>query len=1204
MVSRTMDSKRWSPTKASWLESALNRPETPRHMKQPSQQSPWSKERQARGSVDLGRRGSFKEVTPVGLMRSTGPGGHFKKPSTSAIPDRPDRSKAKEPEPEPVKETVPEPVKGFAAEPVKEAVPEPAELPVPEPVKQEASEPVESLPESAEETRPESISKPQDNITQSTEDISDPSAVEKSLQQEPGSDTTAKGSTKDKPPALAIKPLGSSSASLEPVSPKPKSQSPVVDFRSNLKRREVAKESPKTEEPLAEFKNVFGRLRKTETSNYVAPDKLKDNILKGKAALNTTGGPKKSQRVDEFKDSILKQKEAMKAGGGSLRRNTASENNEPGEPAPAVPEAIAKRQNMTIASHTKTSRSPDAPPSPSPKTPGTPRFSQASPLSPIGDKGLKDFDSSAPTPADDLGPNQSEDQIRDPVLIDSDRGAEQSDGNAGEAIPIDSDRGAERSYGKAGEAISIDSDPTAQTEGQTGEAIPIDSDSPAQSDGQTGEAIPIDSDPTEQTDSQGGEAIPIGSDPIAQSQGQIGDPVPADNERVDENKGADSDEKPNEGTIESKPKDSTEEAGKAVRSLPSDDVAGVTNAPPAAQGPPAKGKLAGRINPALAGLLSRGPPAASEGPKRALPTGIMGESTSSKDTSASFTHMTKNRARGPRRRLPKATAVEPTPSVPVESASPGLETTSFDSKEPEARPVPVDESVGEPSTQLPGGISSPTGETTSEQAASPFTGEPADPRDSMATLTSGPQEPEEVARSPTADLDSNDQQDHEGIDRGIESQKATPPVEPAMSPMPVSPMPVSPPPSYVSEHTVRLSDRYSSPSPSPLQTSFNEERTGSPNGTQRGSAAKFGNSGPRDMSPREKTLPSPPVPPKDVDRPLPSPGLSSPLVSDPAEAKEIISGFFKTTPNCNARVNIDPQLILTSGNSDLKIRTLKKQIWEITADVRRQDLPANQEYILYEGSMYLCVHVFEIENSTRTEVHLWCGDDVPEASIDDAQVFARKVARENGCKLELLKQGKETAHFIGALGGILITRRGSNSRSTSSALYMLCGRRHLGQMVFDEVDLARRNLCSGYPFVISAPFGNLYLWKGKGSGAEETGAARLIGMDLGLTGEIEEVTEGEEPESFFENFPDYKGSGDYIRSEHWHLKPNHAHFQTRLLRIDHELGQRSGFWIRRPGTSSPVIRPNDTAQEIVPFCHRDLTSKDIYILDIFFEIYV
>src|SRR5699024_4913504 len=144
--------------------------------------------------------------------------------------------------------------------------------------------------------------------------------------------------------------------------------------------------------------------------------------------------------------------------------------------------------------------------------------------------------------------------------------------------------------------------------------------------------------------------------------------------------------------------------------------------------------------------------------------------------------------------------------------------------------------------------------------------------------------------------------------------------------------------------------------------------------------------------------------------------------------------------------------------------------------------------------------------------------------------------------------------------------------SSSSAIFMLCGRKHLGQMVFDEVDFTPRNLCTGYPYVLSAMFGKVFLWKGKGSSAEEIGAARLIGMDLGLTGEFEEVAEGEEPSSFYEVFPQHKETGDYIRSDDWLLKPAHDHFRHRLLRVDHELGQRS-FWIRRPGSSSPVVRP-------------------------------
>lgn len=1083
--SRTMDSKRWSPTKASWLESALNRPDSPRHTKQPSQSSPWSRERQPRGSVDLGWRGSLKDVKPpVGLMRTTAPGDHYKKSSISGIPDLssvPDASKALEARPERIQQA--------GREPVNEAAPDSAKETLPEPLldANDNKANVNSLP-------------PAESIAHTS---SPP--IEKAPQHETNPDTAVKDDAQDKPSSQA--PGSSNPASptpQDPIVPKPEPQSPKVDFRSNLRRREAPKESSATEEP--EFKNVFGKLKRTQTSNYVAPDELKDNILRGKAALNVTGGPKKTERVDELKESLLKQKEAMKAGGGSLRRNTAGESNAPGKAAVPIPEAIAKRSTISSTSSGKDSRSPDTLSSPSPKEPETPRLSrgrQQSSLSHLSNEGLLDLESPRPASTGESGQGQSESQNRDSVSRD------------------------------------------------------------------------------------GG--------------------------RAEEDKVVDPEGKLDEGKVDSKPRDSRDEAIKPVRTLPSDNVAGAANAPAVTEGRPTKGKLAGRINPALAGLLSRGPPtAASEVPNKAPLAGAMGESTSESPRSTStepLTHMTKNRTKGPRRRLPRAAAVETAPVGARESGSPSPATRSFDLKQleeqPEAICPSINKSLGNPSSAPPldSQKRSPAiGETTPEQATS-LTVEAAEPKDNLEeTVQPKPCEKPETSRdSLSAAVDRTGQADGEVIDPAVERLDENPPAVP--------PKPIPSPSSTLPETGRDIRDSYSSPSPSPHKTGFEGYSTRSSMGTKQASTSKFGIGGQRDMTLRGKALPLPPEPPESTldtcaSRPPLPPKPSTSLISDAATSKEVICSFFKTFPSYSARVDIDPQMVLTSGSGDLKIRTLKKQIWEITGDARRQELPIDQEYILYEGSMYLCVHMFEVEGSTRTEVQLWCGDDVPAAAIDGAQGFARKVAKENGCKLELLKQGKETARFIQALGGIMITRRGFNSRSSSSALYMLCGRRHLGQVVFDEVDLSRCNLCSGFPFVISAPFGNLYLWKGKGSGAEEIGAARLIGMTLGLTGEIEEVAEGAEPESFFENFPDYKGTGGYFRSEYWQLKPNHAHFTTRLLRIDHELGQRSGFWMRRPGALSPVVRPNDTLQEVIPFSYKDLASKDIFILDIFFEIYV
>ncbi|KAE8142706.1 hypothetical protein BDV38DRAFT_235551 [Aspergillus pseudotamarii] len=1298
VVSRTMDPKRWSPTKSTWLESALNRPDSPRHKKQSSQSTTWSRERQSRGSIDMGRSNTFKEVTPVGLMRTTAPGSHSKSSSVSGMPDlfgAPDTTnKAKE---TPAETTTPD-TEGNNIPPAEESCTDPSKTTV-------------TVPESTNQT-------------------AEPTTTRR--KRAPTLLTPTSNASFDSP----ISPTRIS-PTRDPLLNRPKPQSPVIDFRANLRKREVVKDQGPKEEP--EFKNVFGKLKKTESSNYVPSDELKDNILRGKAALNTTGGPKKNQKVDELKESILKQREAIKSSGGSLRRNTAGESD---APMKVVPEAIAKRHNLTKSSSAKSNVS-DTPASLSPREPGTPQLSPQ--------------------------------------------------------LPSELER--------------VDRSPSPQ--------LPTEEHKPDVPD--TQEQIPEPDYPISKQDSKN---------------------------EANELKG------PLENAVIGEQKKSSEEAIQPVRALPSGNVEQATNPPASAEGLATKGKLAGRINPALAGLLSRGPPAAVNGSNNALPVNDTVSSVPS--PAAALTHMTKNRARGPKRRLPNPVVSEaidppskeatesyeipdfpdmnepedldsapekPTPreSLPssemeekkdpiqgfgpkAEFATPGVspppneetdaiikdfvpKTESTIQGVPPSLDIEVDASMDpapkeEPSleeplqfsdtkeNQLLTVASAPKGKpgfqdtpqfSASTENETPtvdsllkeeeiITQEPVMPsnnegtipenctsqRDTISsrlTMSSDTGEPEtmnpaskegtdvqqippssEIMRpEPIGSLESEETGSRslpsptimraEVPSMNVVLEKETEPQADPASPnikepeanlsRPQSPAgnscgwplpdgdiptpaasetglaqpspsttgkptefkrsiphmaerdskqkfgelqskpatefekltqkfekahedvenrrdsfkPVPPPKAAPSTPTPEFRQsrsspiHFSSPSPSPLRSSFKQNQIyPSPTAYRRNAP------GMSPSSPRDKSLPSPPVPPKyspSVDQ-VSSRRSSASLVPQADESLEAISGFFRTFPNSRDSVNIDAQLMLTSKNENQKIRTLRKQMWEITGDGKKQDLPVNQEYILYEGSMYLCVHLFEADGGARSEAHLWCGDDVPDAAIDDAQSFSKKVAKENGCKLEVIKQGKETARFIQALGGILITRRGLSSRSSSSAFFMLCGRKHLGQMVFDEVNFSRQSLCPGYPFVISAMFGKVYLWKGKGSAAEEVGAARLIGMDLGLTGEFEEVAEGEEPESFFECFPHYGESEDYMRPDYWRLKPNHACYRPRLLRIDHELGQQrpAGFWLRRPGSASPVIRPNDTVQEIEPFCQKDIKASGIYILDTFFEIYV
>ena len=336
---------------------------------------------------------------------------------------------------------------------------------------------------------------------------------------------------------------------------------------------------------------------------------------------------------------------------------------------------------------------------------------------------------------------------------------------------------------------------------------------------------------------------------------------------------------------------------------------------------------------------------------------------------------------------------------------------------------------------------------------------------------------------------------------------------------------------------------------------------------------------------------------------------------------DLLANVFDEHPSFKSNIHVDTQAVLNScsySDCSLKIKTLRKQIVEITDNGKSVPVPSHQEHILFEGSLYLCIHVFGTLTGTRTtEVYLWCGDSVPSSSIEDAQLFAKKAAKDNNGKLIVLKQGKETPNFFQALGGIVITRRGSSSRPESSggttATYILCGRQHVGQIAFDELDFSPRTLCSGFPYIVSTRSGKLYLWKGSGSGADELGCARLIGMDLGLTGEIEEIDEGQEPDAFWQCFPGEERNDIAAKGEstwHWRLKPSCEKYTTRLYRTDVEAPRPksgSGFmqWGRR-GSAPADTNAGTMAQirEITPFAQSDLMDDGVFVLDAFFEIFM
>ncbi|RWA11997.1 hypothetical protein EKO27_g3103 [Xylaria grammica] len=1017
--SKTMDSRRWSPQKSSWLESALNKPESPkpRTAQPPPNQPAWMAELQkvkAQKASNPGAEGSKPpivlhkhQVSIGGLMRSSAPGmttasvgrGAFHSPSASLS---------------------------------------------------SINTSVVNLTSS--ETQPATAPSPIKPRSESIGDI--------------------------KQAALP------STNRAKPLTP------PKKDFRANLKHR-APPTTASTGSNEVEFKNVFGSLRKTTTQNYVAPDELKNNITRGKAALTVTNGPQKSERVDEFKEAILAKKkefQATQSEGRSVPRNNSVSSENP------VPEGLLKRAELGRSNTIK-----------------------------------RDSVSSVVLDTDSRRPS-----------IVSQR----------DSVPGSFTGRFERFSNLEKRASNVETS-SSKLEGQ----------------GMT-------------TEPSITRKLPIPR-PVS------GLPAPANG----------------------------------------------TSGPTRLPGKISGSALATRFNPALAGLLSRGPPTASNSGTSPGGLTLSGSKAEAKDSEAEsgpkLTHMTKNRARGPKRKAPTVSPAAPTTTTDLQSnthkrmwkdesamqqditpSSHSRGTSPVNSSkeeyptsvQPRPKPIPlvsasklVTESMSSEAS-----ITRPKPENKIHGQIATFTarGQPT-----MGNISDEPQQFFPQSPSP-GKLNMNRMSRF--MDVAPNADIGSRPEQPKSSETPLKtksflekassqdsqqkPQPRSP---SLNKPKVPL------PTPSPLtpkqQSPQSEAKPTSPESESKAAAPL----GPRplpkpvitageSLNSRARPLPEAP---KSSAQPSSSPGpkapvdtsslMRSPTKQSPDSSATLRDFFGSDRPYRNYRVDAAELLMRRPNLAPPKIQTLSAQLFQFTADGKKQPVPAHHERTLFECEMYLCTHSFNNEVGKKTlEVYFWAGDEVPESLIKDAEVFVAREARSLGGTLVKLKQGKETGEFLQALGGIVITQRGSGNKFDSLAPHMLCGRRFHGHVVFDEVDFTSSILCSGFPYLITQG-GRCYLWKGKGSGIDESSCARLIGIDYALSGELEEVDEGHEPANFWDLFD---GANRFGSADHWRLKPSYDRYCSRLFLSD--------------ATSKQQV------VEVFTFTQTDLLPTNIYVIDAFFELYI
>jgi hypothetical protein len=1129
-------SKRWSPTKSSWLESALNKPDSPKLKQPPPAQPAWMAEinriKQQRSSVDLGHSNSAE---PFGSGRTSPIKDVQLKPASLRKFEIPKKDATES-------ETV-----GRPTSPRKFTLPSrqaPPEL-------QHLAE-VSSDPSSSRQENPTPV---EEAVPAQQESVASP-AVDRAA-----TPVTTKSEVAEpfQPP---VRPL--SSTKRRPTTP------PKKDFRANLRSRPSIDDGSKKGE-VSELQNVFGKLRKAETKNYVAPDLLKTNILTGKNALNVTGGPKPTVRRDEFRESLVKKKSAIleKAQDeGSVLKKTEA----PAQPAP-LPEAIARRGTLGRAD------SPSKPiiPLEKPKS-STPealaRKKSLRVIKPaINDKPVQPapaFTSKEPARisklADRFNPALAGMLARGPPPLATNKSTSSADGTES---PVRA----------------------AQEEAKTGPAPELQHITKGRARGPKRRAPAAAKQAV--TEPQKKVTADIAAVPLVKPEHVLPSSVPSKTNGISE-------ELPvmrnNRQSIVEKP------------------------APPAKSARISSGQF-GKSTPETpkkpASLeLDRRVSGSQDVPKRSpRPDSIASPRISSPGIPKKPASLDPERRASGSYSTPQKSPVPQSTYSPKPSPSPAPSQSRFSRTLPTSAADAPKPAINSPRPNALKEIAPPNVE------ASPVKDESSPEKSTFASVKNATAlwGRQSASSSPLTNKTKSPIKLPTRADEQVAMQDAGLVRSPEPTP---SPRPTSTPTQSKPQSPVNTKPVPAKPKPSGLGFSLSTLGSYLPARS-------------RESSPQITTKDIPVSPPASASRPQSEPFRGSPK---PAKHDGMFAEFFDEAPITEGRLPeaIDTVHILKSPPLDFgpagKIRTLRKQMQEVTGDGKLYPVSMQEEHILFQDSMYLCTHIFgDAKNVKHTDVYLWAGNGVAESTIEDVQIFAKNYAKQIQARLVTIRQGEEPPNFFEALGGIVITRRGAHPASKE---FMLCGRRHLGHLAFDEVESSLKSLCSPYPYLVSTQTGKVYLWKGRGCCAEELSGARLMGMDLAPTGDFTEIDEGAEPQEFIDSFPrpamPTKGPAIPRSADHWRYKATSEKYRARLYKFEQTqlpsgwgqaLQVSSSFFaplLRRPSWNGQIAeqRPQTpmtpktpggmtmTVREIMPFCQRDLEPESIYVLDAFFEMYM
>ncbi|XP_064370852.1 villin-1 isoform X1 [Dromaius novaehollandiae] len=259
------------------------------------------------------------------------------------------------------------------------------------------------------------------------------------------------------------------------------------------------------------------------------------------------------------------------------------------------------------------------------------------------------------------------------------------------------------------------------------------------------------------------------------------------------------------------------------------------------------------------------------------------------------------------------------------------------------------------------------------------------------------------------------------------------------------------------------------------------------------------------------------------------------------------------------------------------------EVWR----VENQELvPVEKRWLghFYGGDCYLILYTYSVGPKVNRIIYIWQGRH---ASADEIAASAYQAVildqKYNNEPVQVrVTMGKEPAHLMAIFKGKMVVYEGGTSRAGNTApmpstrLFQVHGTNEYNTKAF-EVPVRTSSLNSNDVFVLKTPK-CCYLWYGKGCSGDEREMGKMV-ADIISKAEKPVVAEGQEPPEFWVALG---GKSQYADSKR--LLEETPSMPPRLF----ECSNKTGTFL---------------ATEIVDFTQDDLEEDDVYLLDVWDQVF-